>query len=912
MRLFELATELKTSARDLYRQAKGMNADIQSVISLVSPEDERIIRSGFHRRLEADIAREENEVQARLREKAEKAVSLARANAKADAELLDAAAKRAAEYVSSERPLDRFLASRPAVAAVEKPTKKPVAEAKPVAIEAKPISETKPAAEEKPVAEAKPVALKKLAEATSSEEKKAEPAVAAPEESKATAPAEPALPPAAQRAIGGIAPLPVRRTVAPRPEFVLPVRTPRPAPVKKAPPQAMHPADTATAGAAPRGTEKKGGLQGAGGVSQTARRIQNDTQENRDIRRDKKRERQEQRQEQRQELRQEQRRQEAAQAVANGTDKEIPVRGTIVVKDFAEKLGIRPNQLITELMKMGVLASINQSIDAETAGKIAVVHGFTVVHEKRRNSDAKPVYRDPSQDDEIPEDRPDQLRPRPPVVTFLGHVDHGKTTLMDYIRSAHVAAGEAGGITQAISAYSVEVSGRSITFLDTPGHAAFSAMRTRGASLTDVAVIIIAADDGIMPQTKEAIQAARNAHVTIMVAITKCDKPSANVMRVMQQLQNENLTPEEWGGDTVVCQVSGITGEGVGNLLDMILLQADVLELSANPDRRANGSVIEASMAPGSGPVVNVLVTGGTLNVGDIMICNEFYGKIRALTDSNGRRLKSAGPSSAVSVMGLSGVPEAGAEFRVLKNEKRAREIAEKAAIQRKEQLLGAATQARSVDDIFRRMHEADKLTLNLILRADVQGSVEAIVEAIQQIKSTKVSTNIIQSGTGSIAVNDVERAGNGKALIIGFNVSPESGVNALARHHGVRIQTFRIIYELLDFVKQEMLALLPAEYREVVRGHAFVKQVFDLGKDGVVAGSIVNDGFITTKGQMRVLRRGKLLHTGAIATIRHFKESVEEVKMAQECGVMLESFKTFEEGDVLECFAFEEIPKTL
>lgn len=890
MRLFELATELKTSARDLYRQAKGMDTDIQSVISRVSPEDERIIRNGFHRRLEADIAREENDVQAKLKAKAEKAASLARACAKADAELLDAAAKRAAEHLGEERPLDRFLASRPAVPTVEKRVKKPAVEEKPV-VEKKPAEATPP--EEKKVAEPVVAPVEK-------EEPKAEPA----------AKSEPALPPAAQRAIGGIAPLPVRRNVAPRPEFVLPVRPPKPAPVKKVP-QAMHPADTVAAGA-PRGTEKKGGLQGAGGVSQTARRIQNDTQENRDIRRDKKRERQEQRQEQRHEQRQEQRRQEAAQAVANGTDKEIPVRGTIVVKDFAEKLGIRPNQLITELMKMGVLASINQSIDAETAGKIAVVHGFTVVHEKRRNSDAKPVYRDPSQDDEIPEDRPDQLRPRPPVVTFLGHVDHGKTTLMDYIRSAHVAAGEAGGITQAISAYSVEVSGRSITFLDTPGHAAFSAMRTRGASLTDVAVIIIAADDGIMPQTKEAIQAARNAHVTIMVAITKCDKPSANVMRVMQQLQNENLTPEEWGGDTVVCQVSGITGEGVGNLLDMILLQADVLELSANPDRRANGSVIEASMAPGSGPVVNVLVTGGTLNVGDIMICNEFYGKIRALTDSNGRRLKSAGPSSAVSVMGLSGVPEAGAEFRVLKNEKRAREMAEKAAIQRKEQLLGAATQARSVDDIFRRMHEADKLTLNLILRADVQGSVEAIVEAIQQIKSTKVSTNIIQSGTGSIAVNDVERAGNGKALIIGFNVSPESGVNALARHHGVRIQTFRIIYELLDFVKQEMLALLPAEYREVVRGHAFVKQVFDLGKDGVVAGSIVNDGYITTKGQMRVLRRGKLLHTGAIATIRHFKESVEEVKMAQECGVMLESFKTFEEGDVLECFAFEEIPKTL
>ena len=721
----------------------------------------------------------------------------------------------------------------------------------------------------------------------------------------ASAPEEPAVPRAAERAIGGIAPLPVRRATAPRPvlEFKRPPKIkPAPPPKKPAAP-ALHPADAEKVPAGP----DKGGLQGAGGVPKEERRIR-DADEIRDRKLEKQKELRDRRKADRAAER------AAAAAAAAGSKTIVMQGGTIVVKDLAERLGLRPNQLITELMKMGVLASINQSVDLETATKIATAHGFEVEHEKtKRNRGAAPVVaRDPGADDDIPEDLPEQMVPRPPVVTFLGHVDHGKTTLMDYIRKAHVAQGEAGGITQAISAYTVDVQGREITFLDTPGHAAFSAMRARGANLTDIAVIIVAADDGIMPQTREAIQQARDAHVTIMVAINKCDLPAANPMKVMQQLQAENLTPEEWGGSTVVCQVSAVTGDGVGNLLDMILLQADVLELRANPDRRANGSVIEAKMAPGSGPIVSVLVTGGTLKVGDVMLCGEHYGKIRALTESTGRRVRTAGPSRAVAVMGLSGVPEAGAEFRVMKNERRARELAEEYAQARKEELLGGATQARSVDEIFRQMNNAEKLVLNLVLRADVQGSVEAIVDSIGQIKSDKVSCNVIQSGTGAIAVNDIERAASGKALVVGFNVSPESGVNALARHDGVRVQTFRIIYELLDFVKQEMLALLPVEYKEVVRGHAFVKQVFDLGKEGVVAGSIVNDGFVTTEGKVRVTRRGKLLFTGPIATIRHFKETVKEVKQAQECGIMLDGFGDFEEGDVLECFAFEELPKTL
>ncbi len=856
MRLYELAQELKTSNRDLLRQAEGLGLEVRTILSSLDDEDEASLRAGFKRPLEADLAVADRKAEDALALKRAEAADLLRSSIAADAPALEAARERAAAFLTFDHPLGAD-AKAPAPAA-------------------------------KPAAPAGTGATGSVSGAS------------APGSAPA-APPKPALAPAATRAIGGIAPLPVRTRTAPRPELVIP----KPPPKLPRKPAAVHPADEKVdaKGAAKPQTA---GLQGAGGVSRASQRLRQDPLEARDLAREKQRDKRDKRNAERAAER-------AAEAAAAAGSRTIVLRGVIVVKDLAEKLGLRPNQLITELMKMGVLASINQSVDAETATRIAAAHGFEVEHEKsKRNSQAKPVMRDAAADDDIPEDRPDQLVPRPPVVTFLGHVDHGKTSLMDYIRKSSVAAGEAGGITQAISAYSVDVQGRQITFLDTPGHAAFSAMRSRGAHLTDIAVIIVAADDGIMPQTREAIQQARDAHVAIMVAINKCDLPTANPLKVMQQLQAENLTPEEWGGSTVVCQVSAKTGDGVGNLLDMILLQADVLELSANPDRRANGSVIEASMAPGSGPIVSVLVTGGTLHVGDVVLCGEYYGRVRALTDSSGRRLKSAGPSGAVSIMGLSGVPEAGAEFRVMKNEKRARELAEEESQRRKEELLGGVTQARSADEIFKQMHEQDKLVLNLIVRADVQGSVEAIVDSINQIESTKVSCNVIQSGTGAIAVNDIERADHGKALVIGFNVSPESGVNALARHDGVRVQTFRIIYELIDFVKQEMLALLPVEHKEVVRGHAQVKQVFDLGKEGVVAGSLVLDGFITSKGQIRVVRRGKLLHTGPVSTIRHFKETVEEVRQAQECGIMLEGFREFEEGDMLECFAFEELPKSL
>ena len=592
--------------------------------------------------------------------------------------------------------------------------------------------------------------------------------------------------------------------------------------------------------------------------------------------------------------------------------REISIRGAVVVKELALKLGVRPNRLIADLMQLKVLASINQRVEPEVAMKVAQKYGYKVnVEHARDAANKKPVLKAIDADDEIPQDQPEQMKPRPPVVTFLGHVDHGKTTLMDYIRHTKVAAGEAGGITQAISAYQVDVNGRMITFLDTPGHAAFNAMRQRGAQLTDIAVIIIAADDGIMPQTEEAIKFARQAGVQIMVAITKCDKPTANTQRVKQQLQKAGLTPEEWGGDVVCCEVSGTTGQGVDNLLEMMLLQADVMELTANPSRRANGYVIEAELEQGFGPSATLLVTGGTLKVGDAVLIGENFGKVRSLIDDRGRRIKEAGPSTPVKCTGLSGVPEAGAEFRVMLNEKRARTLAEEAAMARKEQEL-SSTKAVSLDALMSKMGESDKHELSVVVKSDTQGSLEAIVEALNGIKSEKVSLKVIGTGTGNVSLTDVKSAAAGKAVIVGFDIGCDSGVQQQARHDGVRINSFRIIYELIDHVKQCMLDLLPPEYTEKVLGHATIKAVYDIGKVGKIAGSQMLDGKLVSTARYRIIRGEKKVWEGKLQTLRHFKDEVKEVTGQQECGVCFLNFEQFAEGDTIECYMLEELPRSL
>lgn len=592
--------------------------------------------------------------------------------------------------------------------------------------------------------------------------------------------------------------------------------------------------------------------------------------------------------------------------------KEISIRGAVIVKDLAAKLNIKPNRLIADLMGLKILASINQRVEPDVATKVAEKYGFKVTIEHARDkAAAKPVLKAIDADDLIPEDPPETLKPRAPVVTFLGHVDHGKTTLMDWIRKEHVAAGEAGGITQQISAYQVEIAGKKITFLDTPGHAAFSAMRARGAQLTDIAVLIIAADDGIMPQTEECIKVARQTGVQIMVAVTKCDKPTANVDRVKQQLQKRGLTPEDWGGDIICCPVSGVTGEGVDALLENILVQAEVLELQANPNRRANGYVIEAELQQGLGPCATLLVTGGTLKVGDAILIGEHFGKVRALIDDHGRRIKEAPPAMPVKCTGLSGVPEAGAEFRVMLDEKRARTLAEQTAQERKEQELSSA-KATTLDALMRRMAAEGKRELNVIVKSENQGTLEAVVAALQEIKSEKVGLNVIGTGTGNVSLTDVKSAAAGKAIIVGFDISNDSGVQQQARHDGVRINSFRIIYELIDHVKNSMLDLLPPEYREVVKGHAEIKAIYDIGKLGKIAGSQMLDGSLIAKEKYRILRNKQQIWDGKVQTLRHFKDEVAQVTGQQECGVCFADYEEFQVGDIIECYTLEELPRSL
>ena len=604
--------------------------------------------------------------------------------------------------------------------------------------------------------------------------------------------------------------------------------------------------------------------------------------------------------------------QQGSRISVDESSREISIRGAVIVKDLAAKLNIKPNRLIADLMSLKILASINQRVEVDVATKVAEKYGFKVTIEHARDKTAaKPVLKAIDADDLIPEDAPETLRPRAPVITFLGHVDHGKTTLMDWIRKEHVAAGEAGGITQQISAYQVDVAGRKITFLDTPGHAAFSAMRARGAQLTDIAVLIVAADDGVMPQTEECIKVARQTGVQMMVAITKCDKPTANVDRVKQQLQKRGLTPEDWGGDIICCPVSGVTGEGVDALLENILVQAEVLELQANPSRRANGYVIEAELQQGLGPCATLLVTGGTLKVGDAVLIGEHFGKVRALIDDHGRRIKEAPPAMPVKCTGLSGVPEAGAEFRVMLDEKRARTLAVQTAQEKKELEL-SSSRASSLDALMNRMAAEGKRELNVIVKSENQGTLEAVVAALNEIKSEKVGLNVIGTGTGNVSLTDVKTAAAGKAIIVGFDIGNDSGVQQVARHDGVRINSFRIIYELIDHVKNSMLDLLPPEYKEVVLGHAEIKAIYDIGKLGKIAGSQMLDGKLAAKERYRILRKKAQVWDGTVQTLRHFKDEVKEVTGQQECGVCFANYEDFQVGDVIECYSMEELPRSL
>jgi translation initiation factor IF-2 len=570
---------------------------------------------------------------------------------------------------------------------------------------------------------------------------------------------------------------------------------------------------------------------------------------------------------------------------------------SIVIKDLANLIDKKPNVLIAQLMQMNILASINQALDIKAARKIAEKFGYTLTLESKKVTKKKEI----EQDNKKKVHAQENLKSRSPIVTFLGHVDHGKTSLLDNIRNETVASGEHGGITQHIGAYTVNKNGHRITFLDTPGHAAFTAMRARGANITDIAVIIIAADDGIMPQTKEAIAHAKAAGVELIVAINKIDLPNADVDRVKIQLQSADLLPEDWGGQTICVPVSAQTGEGIDTLLEMILLQAEVLELNANPQAKAEGYVIEAKLEQGIGPTASLLVKDGTLKIGDAVLCGAYWGKVRALIDDHGNRIKKAGPSTPVKCLGLSGVPQAGEQFSICSSDKEARSLAEAKMEELKQEQL--APKKMSLEDLFSKSVAEDNLELNIILKSDTRGSAEAIMHSLDEIKSEKISLKIIHSDTGNISSGDVLLASASNAVILGFHVAKEPGLQKIQKREGVDIHLFHIIYELIDMVKEAMTGMLAPEYKETITGHAKILQIFQIGKRSKIAGCYVTDGTISTNGRARVKRDNEILFEGAIDTIKHFQETVKTMREGQECGIKMANFSDFEPGDIVEAY---------
>jgi translation initiation factor IF-2 len=591
--------------------------------------------------------------------------------------------------------------------------------------------------------------------------------------------------------------------------------------------------------------------------------------------------------------------------------KVIQLKPPVVVREFAMALGLKPFRLISEMMEMGIFASLNQAIEEAVAVKIAEKHGFLLEVKHRGEAPATPVVKEKKPEPEV--DELTLMEPRPPVVCILGHVDHGKTTLLDTIRKANVAAGEAGGITQHIGAYQIEVDGRKITFLDTPGHAAFNKMRARGASVTDIAVLVVAADDGFMPQTDEALRYIKDAKVALIVAINKADVKGANFDRVKLQMQERGIAPEDWGGETIAVKVSALKGEGVHDLLEYIALQADIMELKANPKAPASGTVIESQIEVGRGSTATVIVQRGTLRVGDAVVCGAAYTKVKALFDDRGGQLKQAGPSTPVKIIGWSATPEVGQTFKVVKNEREAKALAEEAEfeLRQKQQLTAAVPKDTSIDALFANIAANQKRTLKVVLKSDVYGSAEAVRGLLEGIKSDKVGLEIVATDVGPVSKNDVLLASASGAIVIGFNTRSENGVAPFAKHQGVAIHHFEIIYELADRVREFMADLLEPELKEVRLGAAEVRAIFPVGK-GFVAGCLVTEGKVTRNARARVRRGREAVHESSVDTLRRFKDDANEVRAGLECGIRLAGFDGYEQGDIIECFEVQKIRASL
>jgi translation initiation factor IF-2 len=601
------------------------------------------------------------------------------------------------------------------------------------------------------------------------------------------------------------------------------------------------------------------------------------------------------------------------EAGAEGAEKILHFKPPIPVKELARLLGVKPFQLIHDLMEMEIFASINHMLDRDEVRKLCEKHGFKFEPEKRdKEKKSGPTPAPAPVIVEVPKpEEPQEIPARAPIVTFMGHVDHGKTSLLDAIRKSRVAAGEAGGITQHIGAYRVEVGGSPITFLDTPGHAAFTAMRARGANVTDIVVLVVASDDGLMPQTLEAISHARAAKgVEIIVAINKIDLPAANPDRVKAQLQEQGLAPEDWGGSTICVPVSATKGTGIPQLLEMIQLQAEMQQLRA-PDRGpAKATVIEAQMEPGRGPTATVIVREGTLKVGSIFLCGNHWGKVKALIDDQGRQVKQASPATPVKVLGFTGLPGAGDELEGKATEREARSVSEERLVALRSEKL-AAPQRATLESIFSQTAEDQPKVLRVVLKADVQGSLEALVQALDQIDSKKANLELLHAAVGPISESDVLLASASNAVIIGFGVKVDTSASAAAKRAGIQIKLYSIIYELIDQVKEAMAGLLDPISRETVVGHAEVKQVFDLSR-GRVAGCMVTDGRIARTGRARLLRDDQPIYDGGIATLKRFQDDVKEVRVGLECGIKLGDFSDYEAGDVIECYTLEKVTQTL
>lgn len=571
---------------------------------------------------------------------------------------------------------------------------------------------------------------------------------------------------------------------------------------------------------------------------------------------------------------------------------------TIMVKELADKLGKPSTEVIKALIMNGVMAAINQEVDFETASKVAEQYDVLVEPEE------KPILGEEILDEEDTDE--ENLVKRPPIITVMGHVDHGKTSLLDAIRHAKVTDSEAGGITQHIGAYTVEVNGEKLTFLDTPGHEAFTQMRARGSQITDLVILVVAGDDGIMPQTKESISHCKAAGVPLVVAINKMDKPQSSADKVKQELSEFNLISEDWGGDTVMVEVSAKQGTNIDKLLEMVMLEAEMLELKADPNRRAKGTVVEASLDKGKGTVATLLVQNGTLNVGDSIIAGETYGRIRAMFDDKGKKITSAGPSIPVSVLGLSDVPQSGDRFSEVKDEKTARTMAQ--ARQEKSKLASQSTGRMSLEDLYSQISSGTVRELPLVVKADVQGSVEALRSSLEKLSTEEVKVHVLHGGAGAINETDIILAQASNAIVMGFNVRPDANAQALADKEGVEIKNYRVIYNAIDDVKAAMIGMLEPDVKEVVLGQAECRQIYKISAVGTIAGAYVTSGKIVRNSEIRLIRDGIVILEGKLASLKRFKDDVKEVAQGYECGLSIERFNDLKEGDIVEAFEMQEV----